>query len=189
MCCSVPGSRWWAGWSRVADWLRFGPLEAAGGFEPKAAADGCSPPWHSAVLRVTPPPHYRNLSAESAVGVPVTWGCGEGDETRWGRRQKDQGEPCGTNETRNTAGERMWGKMWKMWRGRWSGGGGKVRKESAQRGEERTATEKKTKVEVFMTVWWHRTAACCADTHHQSAAQSSASLNTCFTLLHFEILN
>lgn len=93
VCCSVPGSRWWAGWSRAADWLRFGPLEAAGGFGPRAAADGCSPPWHSAARRATTPPRYRSFSAESAAGAPVTWGGweggGEGDETRGGRRRKE----------------------------------------------------------------------------------------------------
>lgn len=79
--CSVPGSRWWVVWSRAADWLRFGPLEEAAGFGPRAAADGCSPPSHSAARRAEPPPHYRKISAESAAGAPVTWD-GEGDETK-----------------------------------------------------------------------------------------------------------
>lgn len=101
VCCSVPGSRWWGGWSRAADWLRFGPLEAAGGFEPRAAADGCSPPSHSAARHATPPPRCRRSFAESAADAPVTWGQGgrwdggrnegEGVDGRW----RDEGKGTG----------------------------------------------------------------------------------------------
>lgn len=100
VCCSVPGSRWWAGWSRAADWLRFGPLEAAGGFGPRAAADGCSPPWHSAARRATTPPRYRSFSAESAAGAPVTWGGGREVGREMRPEGEEEGRRCAKDETR-----------------------------------------------------------------------------------------
>lgn len=105
--CSVPGSRWWVVWSRAADWLRFGPLEAAAGFGPRAAADGCSPPSHSAARRAAPRPRYRKFSAESAAGAPVTWD-GKGDETKHEDHAKGWNKEEGLMRVEKEEGKGTW---------------------------------------------------------------------------------
>lgn len=72
---SLPGSHWWAEWSHAAGWPQCGPLGAAVGSGPAAAAAGCSPPSGSGFPRGELQPHSHGSSSETAAGTPGA--CGE----------------------------------------------------------------------------------------------------------------
>lgn len=71
----LPGSHWWAEWSRAAGWPQCGPLGAAVGSGPAAAAAGCSPLSGSGFPRGGLQPRSRGSSSETAAGTPGA--CGE----------------------------------------------------------------------------------------------------------------